>query len=339
VGETCNPNDRICGPEPRHAPANKICFSGVGDYTFTTGNKTVKAVFRVDIEDRSEGNSQSSSPPPDRYRMRLWLLDPSCGRNPDPNSAEAMALRIAASADPTKIASLATTEELKVSIQPDIDDGGDMTQGNHQIHPATGAQCAASILAPAARIDIATEIAGLTPGGVLTFGKTAQGYQGVQAPAFVYRTTITNCGTVTLTNLSVAETTGIALEDTSGLFFAPGVTLPVGGWATRYRTNAWGLDTVNTVIVAGGSSQDGAPVVAASTAMALVAPAPRLSIQNAGGSFILGWPADTAPGFVLETQTNLTLSANWSVISNATNPFVIPNTPVNRARFYRLRMP
>ena len=141
VGAVCNPGDRICGPEPRRAPANKICFSGVGDYTFTNGKKTVRAVFRVDIEDRSEGNSQASSPPPDRYRIRLWLLDPSCGRNPDPKSSEAMAIRIAASADPATIAMLATTEQLKVNILPDIDDGGDMIQGNHQIHPATGAVC------------------------------------------------------------------------------------------------------------------------------------------------------------------------------------------------------
>ena len=141
VGEVCNPGARICGPLPRKAPANKICFSGVGDYTFTNGKKTVKAVFRVDIEDRSEGNSHASDLPLDRYRMRIWLLDPACGRNPDPNSPESMLIRLAASADPTKIATLSTTEDLKINIPPDIDDGGNMTQGNHQIHPQTGAKC------------------------------------------------------------------------------------------------------------------------------------------------------------------------------------------------------
>jgi hypothetical protein len=144
VGVLCNPGDRICGPEPRRAPANKICFSGVGDYTYTTGQKTVKAVFRVDIEDRSEGNSQASNPPPDRYRIRIWLLDPACGRAYGPDSAQGLALRLAVSADPTKIANLATTEMLKnpvVAGKPDIDDGGDMTQGNHQIHPETGSTC------------------------------------------------------------------------------------------------------------------------------------------------------------------------------------------------------
>jgi hypothetical protein len=144
LGEICHPNDRICGPEPRRAPANKICFSGVGDYTFTTGQKTVKAVFRVDIEDRSEGNSQASSPPADRYRIRIWLLDPACGRGYSPDSAQGLALRYAVSADPTKIVNPLTTEDLKlpaVAGAPDIDDGGDMTQGNHQIHPQTGSTC------------------------------------------------------------------------------------------------------------------------------------------------------------------------------------------------------
>jgi len=147
VGEVCNPGDRICGPEPRSAPANKITFSGVGDYTFTKGQKTVKAVFRVDIEDRGEGNSHANPLPTDRYRIRMWFLDGTCGRGGAawaPDSANAMALRLAVSADDTKIASLATTEELKDPVTagpPDIDDGGDMTQGNHQIHPQTGATC------------------------------------------------------------------------------------------------------------------------------------------------------------------------------------------------------
>lgn len=143
VGAICNPGDTFCGPTPPAAPANKICFSGVGQYTFTTGPKTVNAIFRVDIEDHGQGNGHTSQAPPDRYRMRIWLLDPDCGRDSDPSSPANLALRLGASADPNQIGILSETENLKVPTMPppDIDDGGDLTQGNQQIHPATGARC------------------------------------------------------------------------------------------------------------------------------------------------------------------------------------------------------
>jgi hypothetical protein len=341
VGDICNPGDRTCGPHPPAAPANKITFSGVGDYTYTTGPKTVKAVFRVDIEDRSEGNSHSSTKPPDRYRIRLWLLDPAIGRNPDPNSAEAMALRVAASADPTKIASLATTEDLKVNIPPDIDDGGEMTQGNHQIHKATGAHCSAPLTLPAApRLDVSAEVACPAPDGTCTFGVLARGSQVMQDPLFIYRITIMNPGTAILTNLSVWEHTGTVWTDVSRQYFAPSAQLRPNGSVTLYRTNTWGLDTIDTVIVSGQSKQDGTLVTASSTAMASVDLELQLSIRRVGATFVLEWPPSTPPGFVLESTTSLKPPASWSVIaSNPSNPFVITNTPTTRARFYRIRMP
>src|SRR5438093_257155 len=36
AGALCNPGDRICGPEPPRAPANKICFTGVAGLALTT---------------------------------------------------------------------------------------------------------------------------------------------------------------------------------------------------------------------------------------------------------------------------------------------------------------
>jgi hypothetical protein len=291
VGEVCNPGQRICGPLPRKAPANKICFSGVADYTFTTGNKTVKAVFRVDIEDRSEGNSQSSAPPPDRYRIRIWLLDPSCGRNPDPNSAEAMAIRFAASADPNTIAVLATTENLKVNIPPDIDDGGDMTQGNHQIHPQTGAQCDAVAVIAGAHLDSSTQVA--PQSDAASFGIVAFGLQTTQNPAFIYRTTITNCGWETVTNLTVITGTDSATVDTTLSYFAPGAVLRPGGTVTRYYTNVWSEDTSTSVTVLGTSLKNGTPAISASSAMAIVGVAgpSGVSARVARGKIIVSWNA------------------------------------------------
>jgi hypothetical protein len=129
VGTLCNPGDRICGPEPRRAPANKICFSGPGDYALTNGNRPSRSVvFRVDVEDRSEPGGTNGPAPPDRYRMRIWFVDA--------DSSDGQALRAAvACADPT-------TEDLGGSVPtPDIDDGGDLIRGNQQIHPSLNKTC------------------------------------------------------------------------------------------------------------------------------------------------------------------------------------------------------
>jgi len=135
----CNPGDRMCGPEPRRAPSNKICFSGVGDYTLSHGKKTEnKVVFRVDIEDRGEPggahpiSKSGKNKLPDRYRMRMWIIDPA-----QVDSPAILALRA------TVACKDATTEHIPCTLDcvggatpaPDIDDGGDLDRGNRQIHP------------------------------------------------------------------------------------------------------------------------------------------------------------------------------------------------------------
>jgi len=133
VGALCNPDDRICGPEPRRAPANKICFSGAGDYALTNGRRESRSVvFRVDVEDRSEPGGTNGPPPPDRYRIRIWFVDP------DTSGGQTLRQEVAC-ADPT-------TEELTAvsgaSVPtPDIDDGGDLIRGNQQIHPPLNKTC------------------------------------------------------------------------------------------------------------------------------------------------------------------------------------------------------
>jgi hypothetical protein len=140
----CNPGDRMCGPEPRKAPANKIAFSGVGNYTESKGKKVANAVvFRVDIEDRGEpGNAHAigasgKDKKIDRYRMRMWKI------TGDPDSPYNRALRVAVAvtdaADERVLAQLPC--EFGATPEPDIDDGGDLDRGNRQIHPNTGAVC------------------------------------------------------------------------------------------------------------------------------------------------------------------------------------------------------
>jgi len=161
----CNPGDRIAGPEPRRAPANKIVFTGVGDWAVENGRRTPRSVlFRVDIEDRSEPGGYfpgGAKPPADRYRIRIWVL----------NSTECMELHNApGSGDPGLLhfrSAIAACYgiHLRDGVEsqflpnncgnpagrmffggcgepagrcvrlPDIDDGGELEHGNHQIHP------------------------------------------------------------------------------------------------------------------------------------------------------------------------------------------------------------
>jgi len=143
-GVLCNDGDRICGPEPRRAPDNKICFSGVGDYALSSGKRTRRAVvFRVDVIDRGEPGGTVKSPPPDHYRMRMWLVDQTAGHgdlgDPDKQGTDAYNLRMAVACgapfnDGVPSFTSVNDEQL-AAIPPDIDDGGELDHGNHQIHP------------------------------------------------------------------------------------------------------------------------------------------------------------------------------------------------------------
>jgi hypothetical protein len=152
VGELCNPGNRPCGPEPRKAPANKITFSGVGDYTLTNGRRTPRSViFRVDIEDRSEpggSHPKGGKPPADRYRIRIWVLTSAeLALLNDPNNRlltmrEAIAATTANTALKDGAVKLdgVTPVDLGTAVfgirPPDIDDGGELERGNRQIHPS-----------------------------------------------------------------------------------------------------------------------------------------------------------------------------------------------------------
>jgi len=151
----CNKDDhKVAGPQPRPAPANKIVFTGVGDWDDDTSRKGKRAsravLFRVDIEDRSEpggSHPKGGVNPPDRYRIRIWILsDAEAARVNDPSDGY-VSFRNAISACygtgvrdgvdiPNSCGSGTITFPGSTEVRaPDIDDGGELERGNHQIHP------------------------------------------------------------------------------------------------------------------------------------------------------------------------------------------------------------
>jgi len=155
----CNPDDhKVCGPQPRPAPANAIIFSGVGKVTPTDdvrGSRAAQAewvVFRVYIEDRSEpggGHPGGAVEPADIYCFQAWKTGIKVSKKPDFTTISA-AFRTALGA-----ANCAFLESLKSGSLPigtlpsaevagmtaDIQDCGPLESGNQQIHPSTSATC------------------------------------------------------------------------------------------------------------------------------------------------------------------------------------------------------
>jgi hypothetical protein len=143
MGDLCNADNTHCGPAPRRAPANKICFSGVGDYTMTSGSREPRSVlFRVDIEDRGEpgNNGNPNNDPPDRYRIRIWVLSATELAQLNDEGDRLFNFRRTIACTP---GSTATQDGAPGALgsavfgvrAPDIDDGGELDHGNHQIHP------------------------------------------------------------------------------------------------------------------------------------------------------------------------------------------------------------
>jgi hypothetical protein len=106
------------GPEPRPAPANIACFTGLGRIARNGGPRTDPVVFRVDVEDRGEpGGGQNAGEQDDIYRIRMWE---------DPGSDEAR----------QALLDLICCQGNASGAPPVfIDDGGKLTHGNLQIHP------------------------------------------------------------------------------------------------------------------------------------------------------------------------------------------------------------
>ena len=76
----CNPDNPVPGPEPRTAPANKACFTGMGQLSPPQlGKRTVSVAFRVHVEDRGEpGAGNNSGALSDVFRIEIWI--PGAGK-------------------------------------------------------------------------------------------------------------------------------------------------------------------------------------------------------------------------------------------------------------------
>jgi hypothetical protein len=154
----CNPDDhKVCGPMPRPSPANAIIITGIGQLTPTTDTGTDKkntqwVVYRIYIEDRSEpggAHPGGQVTPADVYCFQAWYTGISTSKKPDYSKIEP-AFRAALGADSCAFLDGLNTGAIPMGSLPpttvsgqdaDIVDMGPMYDGNHQIHPATGATC------------------------------------------------------------------------------------------------------------------------------------------------------------------------------------------------------
>jgi hypothetical protein len=159
IGGICNPDDhKICGPMPRPSPANAIIWSGIGKVTpvdDVRGSRAAQAewvIFRVYIEDRSEpggGHPGGAVEPADIYCFQAWKTGIKVAKKPDFSTVEP-ALRTALGKANCDFLTALQNGTLTIGTLPsptigertaDIQDCGPLHDGNHQIHPATGATC------------------------------------------------------------------------------------------------------------------------------------------------------------------------------------------------------
>jgi hypothetical protein len=172
--EVCNKEDhRICGPQPRPAPANALIWTGLAKSSLCStndangngnGNNQVWLVVRVYIEDRSEpggGHPGGSINPADIYCFQAWPtgvpVDKGGKVKPDLDNI-AVALRTALAQQSCAFLDALSSGALPIGSLPPrtvtvggaarpatIVDCGPLQDGNRQIHPSTGAICAGPV--------------------------------------------------------------------------------------------------------------------------------------------------------------------------------------------------
>jgi len=154
----CNPDDhKVCGPQPRPAPANAIIFTGIGKLSPASdagvdNRNTTYVIFRVYIEDRSEpggGHPGGAVEPADIYCFQAWKTGILVQKKPNFDNVE-VDFRKALQADSCNFLSELNDGTRPVGSLPsntvdgrtaDVHDCGPLHDGNHQIHPSTSATC------------------------------------------------------------------------------------------------------------------------------------------------------------------------------------------------------
>jgi len=159
--QLCNPDDhKVCGPQPRPAPANAIIFSGIGQFSPASPNGGVNSaraewvVFRVYIEDRSEPGGfhpKGAVEPADIYCFQAWKTGVLVSKKPDFCSVATDFRRCLGQANCDFLNALAADSTGTLIGQlpcaticgqtADFQDCGPLQSGNQQIHPSTGATC------------------------------------------------------------------------------------------------------------------------------------------------------------------------------------------------------
>jgi hypothetical protein len=159
VGELCNPDDhKVCGPQPRPAPANAIIMSGIGrltpedDIRGPRADRTEYVVFRIYIEDRSEPGGfhpNGAVEPADIYCFQAWRTGIKASKKPDFSTVSPDFRRALGAANCAFLRDLqngvkpigSLPDPEVAGVMADIVDCGPLSTGNHQIHPSTGATC------------------------------------------------------------------------------------------------------------------------------------------------------------------------------------------------------
>jgi hypothetical protein len=149
LGTLCNGDDhRLCGPQPRSAPANAVVFSGVGQLRSCASSSQKGAgssqpvVFRVYIEDRSEPGASDGLA--DVYCFQAWAINGSYTDQDVINARQVLAndsCRFIENYTQGSLPSRHALDAYSHKLTLIIEDGGALRTGNEQIFPSTSATC------------------------------------------------------------------------------------------------------------------------------------------------------------------------------------------------------